>query len=161
MDTQTDAILFHLLTAQRVAALGTLRAGVPNVSMVLFAVAPDFQQFFLHISRLAQHTQDLIADPRAGLMVSEPDQGQKDPQTLARISLLGEAAPIPAGHHGYELARGEYLLRFPEARGNFLLGDFDIYAFIPRQARYVANFGKIFNLKPADLRRVSGAPGAG
>ena len=77
MDSQTDAILFHLLTAQRIASLGTLRGGIPNVSMVLFAASPDFQHFYLHMSRLAQHTQDLLSDPRAGLMVSEPDERMK------------------------------------------------------------------------------------
>ena len=156
MDSQTDAILFHLLTGQRTAALGSLRGGVPNVSMVLFAEAPDFQSFYIHISRLAQHTQDLLADPRAGLMISEPDAHAKDPQTLARISMLGEVMPVAADAEGYAAAQTAYLLRFPQARGNFLLGDFGLYEFTPRSARFVANFGKIFNLKPADLRRVSG-----
>lgn len=157
MDSQTDAILFHLLTAQRIASLGTLRGGIPNVSMVLFAASPDFQHFYLHMSRLAQHTQDLLSDPRAGLMVSEPDERMKDPQTLARISMLGEVTKLDQNANGgFSKAREAYLLRFPQARANFLLGDFSLYAFEVKSARFVATFGKIYNLKPGDLKRVSG-----
>lgn len=160
MDSQTDAILFHLLTVQRTASLGTLREGMPNVSMVLFAESPDFQQFYLHMSRLAQHTQDLLADARAGLMVCEPDEGRKDPQTLARISMLGEVSVLEQNANGaFSKAREAYLLRFPQARQNFLLGDFSLYAFTVKSARFVATFGKIYNLKPGDLRRVSGLTG--
>ncbi|HEY9089272.1 MAG TPA: pyridoxamine 5'-phosphate oxidase family protein [Anaerolineaceae bacterium] len=157
MNTETDAILFHLLTGIRTAALGTLRGGIPNVSMVLFAASPDFLSYYLHLSRLAQHTQDLIADARAGLMICEPDDHQRDPQTLARISLLGDVEQLAAGINGFPAARDTYLLKFPQSRANFMLGDFAIYKFQVRSARFVANFGKIFNLKPTDLRRVSGS----
>jgi len=159
MNSETDSILFHLLTGINTGSLGTLRGGIPNVSLVLFAAAPDFISYYLHLSRLAQHTQDLLADPRAGLMISEPDTHQKDPQTLARISLLGDVELLAADVNGFSSARDAYLLKFPQARPNFMLGDFALYKFQVRSARFVANFGKIFNLKPADLRRVSGSEG--
>lgn len=70
MDANSEQILIRLLREQRVAALGTLRDGDPLVSQVLFATAQDFSIFIMHISRLAQHTQDILNDPRVSLMIA-------------------------------------------------------------------------------------------
>ena len=156
MDTQNLTSLAQLIRSQRMAALGTLRDGGPLVSMVVYAAAPDFSEFYLHISRLAQHTQDLLQDGRASLLISEQDQGVSDPQTLARLSLRGEAVILAPDHPNYSQARSTYLARFPQTAMNFSLGDFLLYAFQPRAGRYVAGFGQIFNLTIAHLKQASG-----
>lgn len=160
MDAHSRELLAHLITTERVAALGTLRSGAPFVSMVLFAPARDFTAYYLHISRLAHHTQDLLQDPRVSLMISETDVAQRDPQTLARISLLGVAQELPRSADEYGDATGAYLAKYPQTAGNFRLGDFSIYRIQVHSARYVANFGKIFNLRLASLRRTAGIDSA-
>ncbi len=113
MKPEELAIVAALLRGQRQAALGTLRDGVPFVSMVAYAIEPGFDGFLLHLSRFAQHTRQLLADPRASLLICEGDDGRDDVQTLARITLVGSAAPVAADD--LPAARERYLAWLPAA----------------------------------------------
>ena len=84
MDTETRASLARLLTSQRIAHLATLRAGAPMASMTLFLPEAGFTAFYVHVSRLAWHTQDMLQDPRVALSIAETDDGRADPFTLMR-----------------------------------------------------------------------------
>ncbi|MBI4771865.1 MAG: pyridoxamine 5'-phosphate oxidase family protein [Chloroflexi bacterium] len=152
MDTQTLQSLSHLLRTLRIAALGTLPEGAPFVSLILYAEAPDFSAFYLHLSRLAVHTRAIQSDPRVGLMIAQPDLGSRNPQTLARVSIQGEARALPKDAPSFETAKSLYLTKFPEADFNFTLDDFDLYCLAPRLARFVADFGKIYDLGEEDFR---------
>jgi putative heme iron utilization protein len=155
MDLESQTSLARLIRKGRVASLGTLRRGAPFVSMVPYAVSPDFSEFYIHISRLAHHTQDLQQDARAGLMIAEADAGEKDPQVLARLSLTGFFEPIPAGSDDYRAAKSAYLAKFPQSAQNFSLADFSLYRLRLQSGRFVAGFGKIFNLTPDYFVQVS------
>lgn len=156
MDADSKAKLIDLLRRARLGALGTLRSdGGPLVSQVLFAAAPDFSGCYLFISSLAQHTQDILNDPRVSLMIAQADDGLVDPQTLARVSLRGEARVVPHDQPEYVPARTAYLEKFPQAAMIFQLGDFALYRIEIKSARYVAGFGKTFNLLAADLRALA------
>ena len=91
MDAELLQIIHRLLGTARMAALGTLREGAPFVSLTTTAPADDFSAFWLHLSRLAFHTRHIEADPRVSLMFWEEAGQERNPQTLARISLAGEA----------------------------------------------------------------------
>ena len=151
------ASLASLIRAQRIAALGTLRDSVPFVSMVLYAEAADLSAFYLHLSRLAMHTQALRSDPRVGLMIAQPDTGSSDPQTLARVSIQGEAAIVAKDSSDFSAVKALYLAKFPTAELNFGLGDFDLYRITPRTGRYVADLGKIYDLREEDWKRLGKA----
>jgi putative heme iron utilization protein len=159
MDDQSARTLVTMLRGQRVASLGTLRSGVsdqgPLVSLIPFVAAPDFSAFYIHASRLAQHTQDILADPRVSLMVAETDDGVRDPQQLARVSLRGLALPVAENDPDYPAVRSLYLARFPQSAMTFNLGDFALYRIEPSGARYVAGFGKTFNLTADSLKRAA------
>jgi hypothetical protein len=152
MDVTSKEILKRLFRQQRISSLGTLRDGTPFVSMVLFCEEPDFSAFYIHTSRLAHHTQDLIRDPRVGLMIAEVDTFESDPQALARISIRGEGSALVRNSPEYESAKALYLTKFPYTTENFSLADFGLYIIKPHSARFVAGFGKIFNLLSADLK---------
>lgn len=150
MDTESQRMLLHLLNTQRTGALGTLRDGAPFVSLLTFVPAPDFSAFYIHISRLAFHTQDILRDPRVSLMLAEPDLGADDPLQLPRLSIIGRAHAVEKNSAEYENATTWYLARFPNAQVNFQLGDFALFRIEPQRARFVAGFGKIFNLDRSD-----------
>lgn len=153
MDEASQQLLAHLIRTQRVAALGTLREGAPFVSLVALAATADFSAFYLHISRLAVHTRDILQDPHVSLLLAEPDtDGARDPQTLARLSIQGMAEEVGPDAPDYVEARALYLARFPDAGQNFRLADFALFRIRPNRARYVAGFGKIFNLQPHHFR---------
>ncbi len=146
MDADTSRALAALIRKERLTHLGTLRGGAPLVSMTLYLPAPDFSAFYLHVSRLAWHTQDMLQDPRVSLSIAETDDGRADPFTFMRVSIRGEATQISAG------PKTEWLEKFPEQAVNFELADFSFWKIAPRDARFVAGFGRIHNLKAEDLQ---------
>jgi hypothetical protein len=149
--------LARLAAAGRTAALGTLASGAPYVSLVLYAPDAGLSAFYLHLSRLAVHTRNLQADPRAALMIAQPDEGQADPQTLMRLSLQGRAVALGRQSPNYAPAQACYLGKYPQAAPIFSLPDFDLYRFTPASGRFISAFGKIFDLTAAQLREASAA----
>lgn len=155
MDADAAALLRNLLATARTAHLATLRQGAPMASMTLFLPAPDFTAFHVHVSRLAWHTQDMAADPRVALSIAETDDGRADPFTLMRVTVRGEALQLPNEGAAFEALRAAWLARFPEQAINFQLADFSFWRITPRDARFVAGFGRIHNLSAAALAACS------
>ena len=149
MDAETAGLLKRLLTNERTAHLATLRGGAPMVSMTLFMPERDFSALYVHVSRLAWHTQDMMQDPRVALSVAETDDGRADPFTLMRVTVRGHAVQLPDG------PKDPWLKRFPEQAINFDLADFSFWRIVPRDARFVAGFGRIHNLSAKDLEAIA------
>lgn len=151
MDADTAKLLNRLIHTERTAHLGTLRGGAPLVSMTLFAPESDFSAFYIHVSRLAWHTQDLLRDPRCALSIAQSDDGRPDPFTLARVTIRGEAQEIPNDDPFMEDLKVAWLSRFPRQEPTFQLTDFSFWRIVPRDARFVAGYGAIHNLSAAQL----------
>ncbi|MGE3819886.1 MAG: HugZ family protein [Isosphaeraceae bacterium] len=147
-------LLVPLIRDRRVAALGTLRDGEPLVSQVVYAPEADLCGFLILASGLAQHTQDFRKDPRVGLMVAEAETPGLDSLSLARVSLRGTIAEVTGA--GYDEAKSVYLEANPGSLMLFTLGDFALYRFTPRVARFVAGFGRSYDLNPDHLRQAAG-----
>jgi len=151
MDAETRLLLGRLIRSERIAHLATLRDGAPMVSMTLYMPEHDFSAFYVHVSRLAWHTQDMQHDGRVALSISERDDARADPFTLMRVSIRGQAVQLAAG------PKEAWLARFPEQAINFQLADFSFWKIVPRDARFVAGFGRIHNLSAAELLATSAA----
>jgi heme oxygenase (biliverdin-IX-beta and delta-forming) len=134
-----------LMREGRSGALATLQVGSgdPYCSLVNVATAADGAPLLL-ISRLAVHTKNILADPRVSLMFDERKEG--DPLQGARVMLNGTAMVTTDGD-----ARRRYLARQPEAEMFAGFADFSFYEIKLRGAHLVAGFGRIVDLKPADL----------
>jgi heme iron utilization protein len=145
VDADTRAALAALIRTERIAHLATLRGGAPMASMTLYLAEANFSAFYVHVSRLAWHTQDMLKDPRVALSIAEADDGRADPFTLMRVTVRGEASQISSG------PKEAWLARFPEQAINFQLADFSFWKIAPRDARFVAGFGRIHNLSAAEL----------
>jgi putative heme iron utilization protein len=148
LDAETSAALSNLLRKQRIAHLATLRGGAPMASMTLYLPEQDLSAFYVHVSRLAWHTQDMLQDARVALSISETDDGRADPFTLMRVTIRGEAEQLL---HEDSPLKEKWLRRFPEQAINFELADFSFWRIAPRDARFVAGFGRIHNLSAAEL----------
>jgi putative heme iron utilization protein len=157
MDVETSRKLSDLIHKERIAHLGTLRGGAPMVGMTLFMPMSDFSAFYVHVSRLAWHTQDMEKDPRIALSIAETDDERPDPFTLMRVTIRGEAARIPNEDPIVADLKMAWLGRFQEQAINFSLADFSFWKIVPRDARFIAGFGKIHNLSAKDLC-AAGAP---
>jgi len=149
VDADTARLLGKLIRNERIAHLATLRGGAPMASMTLVLPSADFGAFYVHVSRLAWHTQDMLQDARVALSIAESDDGRADPFTLMRISIRGTALQIKEG------PKDAWLSRFPEQAINFELADFSFWEITPRDARFVAGFGSIHNLSAEQLKNAS------
>jgi putative heme iron utilization protein len=134
-----------LMREARSGAVATLMAGSgdPYCSLVNVASASDGSPLLL-ISRLAVHTKNILVDPRVSLMLDERKEG--DPLEGARVMLMGRASITDDPE-----ARRRYLVRQPEAEMFAGFGDFAFYKIDLTGAHLVAGFGRIVDLKAADL----------
>jgi putative heme iron utilization protein len=144
-DFDPKAAAKKLMREGRSGALATLMAGTgaPYCSLVNVASAADGSPLLL-ISRLAVHTKNILVDARVSLMLDERKPG--DPLQGARVMLMGTAKPTESAD-----ARRRYLARQPEAEMFAGFGDFAFYEVTLIGAHLVAGFGRIVDLKPAEL----------
>lgn len=144
-DFDPRAAARKLIREARSGALATLMpgSGDPYCSLVNVASAADGTPLLL-ISRLAIHTKNILSDPRVSLMADERKPG--DPLQGARVMLMGAAARTESPE-----ARRRYLAQQPEAEMFAGFGDFAFYEVRLQGAHLVAGFGRIVDLKPADL----------
>jgi heme iron utilization protein len=134
-----------LLRRSRQGALATLSpgGGDPYCSLVNVASDGDGSPILL-ISRLALHTQNILADSRVSLMLDERAQG--DPLEGSRIMLAGRAEQ--ASGDAVATLRRRYLNAHPSAEAFVDFKDFSFFRIRPAGAHLVAGFGRIVDLRP-------------
>ncbi len=144
-----------LATAQRPAGDGGAAAadaaGWPYPSLVLVAFDHDGSPLLL-LSTLADHTRNLLADGRVGLLF-DGTAGLAQPLTGARLSVMGRAERSDDPIH-----RERYLRRHPDAAFYAGFADFAIYRVAVERAHLVAGFGRIHWLSAAELDLPAAAP---
>ncbi len=143
---ETAAAARSLLRSALKGSLATLQrdSGHPYASLVLTATDSDGAPLFL-ISRLALHTQNLAADPRASLLLDGTGT-EADPMAGARVTLIGSARPTTSAS-----ARARFLARHESARGYADFPDFAFYALKLESAHFIGGFGRIVDLSVSDL----------
>lgn len=142
-----EALTFRsLLEGQPVASLATLHQGEPAVSMVPFALLPRGQGFVIHVSKLASHTNDLLANAAVGLMVMAPPGSTGSPLALPRVSVQGWARQCPRESPEYAAMRACYVAKLPQSEELFSFGDFSLFIIEVRSVRFVAGFGRAMTL---------------
>jgi putative heme iron utilization protein len=154
MNAELSERLAQLVRARTTAALGTLHADAPYVSMVPYAIADDGSGFLVHVSTLAAHTQDMLADARVSLLIAEAEGGGKSPLGLMRVSVQATAAQVGADSARLPEFKAAYLARFPDAEPMFGFADFSIFLIRPASARFVAGFGQAHSLSAASLTQI-------
>lgn len=147
----------RLVLAQRWGAVATLNDGALLASMVAYAPEPGLAGLLLFLSGLSLHTRNLASDPRTSLVVTQPDSGIGDPQTLPRVSLQGRVTEIPRDAREFDAAWGCYVARFPEAAPCLGLGDFVLLRLVVDEARYVGGFARAVTLSGDALREAGRA----
>jgi heme iron utilization protein len=154
MDSTQSNALRDLLRAQQIAALGTLHAGHPFVSMTPFAVLPDGTGFVIHVSRLATHTKDMTTNPNVSLLIMAPRAPDVLPQALARITIQGQAKQCVEPSPAHADAKAAYLARFPDSADLFGFADFSLFVIEPASARFIGGFAQAASLSPDTLERI-------
>jgi len=129
-----------LMYANRVGYLSTLslkQRGFPFGSLMPYALDDRGRPIFL-ISTMAMHTHNLQADPRASLLVTQPDV-KGDPLGFARVTLIGNVAGVQES----EVAEAKklYLAHHPHSKNWVEFEDFFFHRMEVVDVYYVGGFG--------------------
>ena len=134
--------------------------GYPFGSVVPFALTPEGLPI-LFIARIAAHTHNLQADPRASLFVRQPGL-HGDPQTGWRITLIGDWAPVKRDDPRHPHLHARYTQRVPAAEGYQQTHDFTYWAMTEiKRVRYIGGFGDIHWLEGSAMIRDPQGAGIG
>ena len=124
----------------RLGSLSTLsrkQPGFPFGSVMPYVLDERGRPIFL-ISTMAMHTQNLQADPRASLLVTQPDVSG-DPLGASRVTVIGNVLTIPEPEVAD--ARKLYLERYANSKYWVDFEDFSFYRMDVLDVYYVGGFG--------------------
>lgn len=136
-----------LMRARPTVAIGTSLAGQaqgPYVSLAIVAAGHDAAPLLL-LSRLAEHTRNLEADPRISLLF-DGTTGLASPLTGARASVQGKACRVDD-----PLLLERFIRRHPDAALYAGFTDFSLFRIDVARAHLVAGFGKIHWIDGPDI----------
>ena len=158
MESSQAIALRTLLASQEVASLATLHNGEPSVSMVPYALLPRGRGFVVHVSQLATHTADMLANSAVALLVVAPPGSAASPQELQRASVRGRASLCATDSPECQEARMVYLSRFPQSKELFAFADFSLFIITVRSVRYVGGFANATSILAQEFSSVMSAP---
>jgi putative heme iron utilization protein len=141
----------------RIGSLSTLsgkQPGFPFGSVMPYGLDGRGRPIFL-ISTMAMHTQNLQADSRASLLVTQPDAGG-DPLGASRVTVIGNVLPIPEPEVAD--ARQLYLDRHANSKYWVDFDDFSFYRMDVLDVYYVGGFGVMGWVAASDYNQAQPDP---
>jgi putative heme iron utilization protein len=141
----------------RIGTLSTLsrkRPGFPFGSVMPYGLDEHGRPVFL-ISTMAMHTQNLQADPRASILVTQADTGG-DPLGASRVTVLGDVLPV--GQSEIAAARKLYLASYANSKYWVDFEDFSFYRMEAVDVYYVGGFGVMGWIPASEYRQAQPDP---
>jgi putative heme iron utilization protein len=114
--------------------------------------ADNFGRPIFFVSSMAMHTHNLRQDPRASLLITQPDVSG-DPLGAARVTLLGEVNEAPADE-----VKDLYLSRYENAKYWQEYSDFAYYRLQVSAVYFIGGFGVMGWISAEDYRGASPDP---
>jgi heme iron utilization protein len=150
MKFSKDHAARQLLLQESFGILSTISVDVPGYpfgSVTPYCVDRDSQPI-IYISTIAQHTRNILANPKVSLTVVETNSESDDVQARGRLTLLADARPVDRKDSD---VRDRYLRYFPSAVQYDETHDFGFYRLELVRARFIGGFGQIFWLTRDEL----------
>lgn len=129
--------LAHLGRIGSLSTLSRKQPGFPFGSVMPYSLDEHGRPIFL-ISTMAMHTQNLKAEPRASLLVTQAN-AEGDPLGAARVTLVGNVLPVAEPERAQ--ARQLYLERYENSKYWVDYEDFSFYRMEIVDVYYVGGFG--------------------
>ena len=127
--------LLHSASASTLATQSLLMPGYPYATVVPSALDEHHRPILL-ISALAEHTKNLLADPKLSISITE--SGIANVQDGQRLTLVGDAEQFQPSQE--LIAR---YLRYVPAAEQYLALDFMFFRILPKRLRYIGGVGKM------------------
>ena len=131
--------------------LGTASAdGLPEASVAAALLAAD-GAFVIFVSGLAAHTRNLRENPRASVLLAEPETATTSALARRRLTFTCNAETVPRE----STAHPELVTAFRAKFGPTIdvlagLPDFQFVRLTPQRGRVVVGFGAAFEVDPRD-----------
>jgi len=146
--------LAHQGRTGTLATLSRKHPGHPFASVMPYALDGEGRPLLL-ISTMAMHTQNLQADARASLLVTQPG-ATGDLLASGRVTLMGEAKPL-AGDEAAS-SRAAYLERHSNAAYWADFGDFALWRLEVADVYFVGGFAAMGWVEAAEYRSAAPDP---
>ena len=104
----------------------------------------------IYISPIAQHTRNIVADPRVSLTVVERTASD-DVQAHGRVTCIANAIEADGDRDAAE----RYFRHFPSSRQYDQTHAFNFFRLEPVRVRFIGGFGQIFWVDPRDFVRTN------
>jgi putative heme iron utilization protein len=146
--------LVHLGRIGSLSTLSRKQSGFPFGSVMPYGLDAPGRPIFL-ISTMAMHTQNLQADSRASLLVTQPDSSG-DPLGASRVTVMGNVLTIPKPEVAD--ARQLYLERYANSKYWVDFEDFSFYRMDVLDVYYVGGFGVMGWVPASDYTQAQSDP---
>lgn len=152
MNEQAVMQAANLLAKQHRAVLGTqsqAMPGFPFTSELPYCLTREGTPLLL-ISRLAQHTRNLVIDNRCSLLIS--DRTAENEQATPRLTLQAQALRIEPPEQTEDCARHFYRY-FPDYQDFHRVYDFEFWRLQPVRWRFIGGFADARWMSADDIPR--------
>ena len=124
-----------------------------NISYAPFAVVDD--HFYILISQLARHCNNLLEVPELSLMLIEDESQCKNPFARRRLTYQSVARAVERDTEQWNEGMNALTERFgPFVRQLSALGDFVLFRLSARDGLFIKGFGRAFSLANKGLAEV-------
>jgi heme iron utilization protein len=149
--TERENALHKLLASQQTLLLSTASdTGIPEVSYAPF-IQDQTGCYYVFISELAAHTNNLLINPRASIMFIRPESESSNLFARERAIFNCTTTKIDRDAECYSTLIKALQNQF----GDIVtvlnsLSDFHLFALSPENGRYVAGFGQAYTINTED-----------
>jgi len=143
----------QLFLKQSFGVLSTMSLDVPGYPFGSVApyCADGEGRPILYISRIAQHTRNILADPHVSLTIvdrSDDSAESEDVQARGRVTVIANARLVEGSE---TTVQERYFRYFPSARQYQQTHDFEFFRLELVRVRFIGGFGQIYWLEPHEF----------
>ncbi|MEE9350828.1 MAG: pyridoxamine 5'-phosphate oxidase family protein [Thiotrichaceae bacterium] len=155
MSRSPEEALQQLLTDVHTLQIASIRSnGLPNISYAPY-IRDEHGTYYIFISQLASHTQDLIENPAVAILLTLDEQDTKQIFARTRVTYQCQVERVLIEEQSYSLL----LDQFAESFGNVVsvlrdLPDFILFRLTPESGRFVMGFGQAYELTGDSLQEL-------
>jgi len=155
MSKSPDEEFKKLLNKVQTLRLSSIKEnGSPNISYAPFT-KDEQGNYYIFISQLAAHTQDLLINPQVSIMLSEDEQDVRQIFARTRVSYDCHVETVDPS----EMIYVDMLDQMQNQFGKVLellrsLPDFILFRLVPEQGRFVMGFGQAYDLAGEGLQEL-------
>ena len=126
-----------------------------HISYTPFIYDKDNSEFYIYISRLAEHGKYLPTNQSVSVMLIEDEQTSRNIFARKRLTYLCSVSPISRN----SVQWNEFIEKFKQQIGKIMellsqFNDFDMYCLKPQKGNYVHGFGKAYQIQNGQITHI-------